>query len=154
LALRGGATFAWQADYGQFYLVDLENTAFLAPVEITAEMEKRCLHTPAVGIVIYTQDSLQQHVRISIHDTEPNHVATEPMSGNPWTRVETTEATFPSRRFTVSSPSTSYLLPSGPFFLLDVTDFMVRVSWMEFQGNRDDSVPVEPDVIELTLWPA
>jgi hypothetical protein len=154
LTLHGSATFAWQADYGQFYLIDPEDAAFLAPVEITAAMEKRSLYAPAAGLVIYTQDSLQQHIRITVHDTEPDHPPTEPMSGNPWTRVETTQATFPSRRFTVSSPSTPFLLPGGPFFLLEVAASMVRVSWMEFQGSRDDSVPVEPDVIELTFWPA
>ena len=154
MALRGWATFAWQVDYGQFYLIDPEDTAFLAPVEITADMEKRCLHAPTAGLVIYTQDCLQQHIRITIHDIEPDHSPTEPTSGRPWTRVETIEAIFPSRRFTVSSPSTPYPLPGGPFFLLDADVSKVRVSWMEFQGSRDDSVPVEPDVIELAFWPA
>ena len=29
----------------------------------------------------------------------------------------------------------------------------IRIAWMEFQDGRDDSVPVEPDVIEITIWP-
>ena len=40
---KGWATLAWQSDYGQFYLVDREDEAFEAPVEITAEMEARSL---------------------------------------------------------------------------------------------------------------
>jgi len=40
---KGWATFAWQSDYGQFHLVDRENEAFVAPVEITPEMEARSL---------------------------------------------------------------------------------------------------------------
>ena len=46
---KGWTTLAWQSDYGQFYLVDREDEAFEAPVEITAEMEARCLHRHAFG---------------------------------------------------------------------------------------------------------
>ncbi|MGU3538010.1 hypothetical protein [Methylobacterium sp. A54F] len=153
MTLRGWATFAWQADYGQFYLVDGEDAAFPAPTEITGEMEARRLHVPATGLVVYTQDCLQQHVRIAIHDAEPDRRDTEPMSGKPWSQVETAVARFPSRRFLLSSPSMPDPLPCGPFFLLDEGTVGVRVSWMEFQGSRDDSVPVEPDVIDIELWP-
>jgi hypothetical protein len=153
MALRGWATFAWQADYGQFYLVDCEDADFLPPTEITGEMEARRLHAPATGLVVYTEGCLQQHVRIAIHDAEPDRPDTEPMSGKPWTQVETAAARFPARRFALSSPSMPDPLPCGPFFRLDTEAVNVRVSWMEFQGSRDDSVPVEPDVIDIALWP-
>jgi len=152
LALRGWATFAWQADYGQFYLMDCDDSAFRPPVEITAEIEMRSLFVPAAGLVIYTHDCLQQHIRISIHDSEPDHSPVEPMRGKPWTRVETVKTRFPSQKFTISSPSTPYPLPGGPVFLLDAASVTTRISWMEFQDSRDDSVPVEPDVIEITFW--
>ena len=45
-------------------------------------------------------------------------------------------------------------LPAGPLFLLDTESVAARISWMEFQGSRDDSQPVEPDVIAITLWPS
>ena len=154
LSPRGWATFAWQSDYGQFYLVDHETPDFAAPIEITPDMEQRSLFVPPTGLVIYTEGSLQQHIRIAIYDTEPDHSPTEDMSGNPWTRIETVTASFPSRKFTLSSPSAPDPLPSGPFFLLDTADVVARISWMEFQESRDDSVPVEPDVIAITLWPA
>ena len=94
LSPRGWATFAWQSDYGQFYLVD-----------------------PAAGF------------------------------------AETTEALFPSRRFSISSPSMPHPLPAGPAFLLEAGSMAVRIGWMKFQGSRDDNVPVEPDVIAIALWP-
>lgn len=152
MTLHGWATFAWQADYGQFYLIDGEDADFLAPTEITAEMEQRRLHVLATGLV-YTMDCLQQHVRISIYDAEPDHTPVEPMSGKPWTQIETIEAKFPSRRFAISSPSTPTPLPNGPFFLLDTETSIVRVSWVESQGSRDDSVPVDPDIIDIAFWP-
>ncbi|TWT14928.1 hypothetical protein [Reyranella sp. CPCC 100927] len=152
MAIRGWAKFAWQADYGQFYLIDGDDPAFQAPTEITAEMERRSLAVPAAGLVIYTHDCLQQHIRIAIHDSEPDHAPVEAMSGKPWTRVETAQACFPSRRFTISSPSAPHPLPGGPVFFLDAATVTARISWMEFQGSRDDSVPVEPDVIEIALW--
>jgi hypothetical protein len=153
MTLRGWATFAWQADYGQFYLIDAGDADFLAPTEITAEMERRRLQALPRGLVVYTEGCLQQHIRIAIHDAEPAHPPEEPMSGAPWTQVETSEARFPSRRFAISSPSMPDPLPGGPFFFLDAETYRVRVSWKEFQGSRDDSLPVEPDVIELTFWP-
>jgi len=154
MALRGWATFAWQSDYGQFYLVDREDAAFLPPQEITAEMQARSLFVPEKGIVVYTNDCLQQHIRIAIHDREPDHSPTETMSGKSWTRVETVKARFPSRSFAISSPSLPDPWPSGPIFLLDAEETSARISWMEFEGSRDDSVPVEPDVIDITLWPS
>ena len=153
MTLRGWATFAWQADYGQFYLVDDAGESFDAPVRITPEMEARRVHAPATGLVVYTQDCLQQQIRVAIHAAEPTPEATEPMSGKPWTQVETIAARFPARRFTLSSPSTPSPLPAGPVFLLDTPTVRARVSWLEFEGSRDDSVPVEPDVIDIVLWP-
>jgi hypothetical protein len=153
LALRGWATFAWQADYGQFYLIDREDPAFVPPTEFTPEMERRSLFVPATGIVIYTNDCLQQHIRIAIHDSEPDHLPAERMSGKPWTRIETANASFPSQMFTISSPSMPDPLPNGPVFFLDTADVTLRISWMEFQGSRDDSVPCDPDVIEIAFWP-
>ena len=153
MELLGSATFAWQADYGQFYLIDCKDEAFLAPTQITTEMEARRVVAPIAGLVIYTNDCLQQHISISIHAAEPDHPLTEPMWGKPWTQIETIRARFPSRRFTVSSPSMPYPLPSGPQFLLDTDSVIARVSWMEFYGSRDDSMAVDPDVIAITLWP-
>jgi len=149
---RGWANFAWQSDYGQFYLVDRADETFEAPIEITAEMEARSLHVMTAGIVVYTQSCLQQHIRLAIYDAQPDHPATEPMSGNPWTRVETAEVRFPSKSFSISSPSMPDPLPNGPIFLVDAVTCTVRISWMEFQGSRDDSVPVEPDIIDIAIW--
>ncbi|TNM61559.1 hypothetical protein [Aliirhizobium smilacinae] len=56
---KGWATFAWQSDYGQFYLVDREDQAFEAPTEITPEMEEHSLFVMTSGITVYTQSCLQ-----------------------------------------------------------------------------------------------
>ena len=154
LSPRGWATLAWQADYGQFYLIDREDSSFLPPAEITPEMEARSLFAPNSGLVVYTGGCLQQHIRIAIYDSEPQHSAVERMSDRPWTRVETVEARFPSQKFSISSPSFPDPLPNGPIFCVDAETVTARISWMEFQGSRDDSVPVEPDVIEITIWPS
>ncbi|WP_379063255.1 hypothetical protein ACFJIU_21265 [Mesorhizobium sp. UC74_2] len=154
MALLGWATLAWQADYGQFYLVDREDTSFLPPEIITPEMEARRFFVPEGGLVVYTEGSLHQHIRIHIHDAVPDAGALEPMSGKPWTQVETVTTRFPSRSFSISSPSMPDPLPCGPAFFLDGSTVSVRISWKEFQGSRDESVPVEPDVIEIALWPA
>ncbi|TNM61560.1 hypothetical protein [Aliirhizobium smilacinae] len=71
------------------------------------------------------------------------------MSDKPWTHVENVEVRFPSKSFSMPDP-----LPNGPLFLVDSVDCAVRISWMEFQGSRDDSVPIEPDVIDIAIWPA
>ena len=154
MALLGRANFAWQSDYGQFYVIDTEDAGFRAPETITPEMEGRGLHVPQSGLVIYTQDCLQQHIRIAIHASQPVPSDKEPMSGRAWTRVETVRARFPYRTFTLTSPSAPDVLPCGPFFALPASEVMVRISWMEFEGSRDDSLPVEPDVIQLEFWPA
>ena len=153
LSPRGWATFAWQSDYGQLYLVDRNDLSFRAPEIITDEMMQRGLCALPKGLVIYTNDCLQQHIRIRIFAAEPDYLPADQMSGNPWTNVETIEACFPSRTFLNSSPSIPDPLPAGPVFLLETEKVIARISWMEFQGSRDDSVPVEPDVIEITFWP-
>ena len=152
-APRGWASFAWQSDYGQFYLVDCENDGFRPPQAFTDEMEEDSLFVPPAGLVVYTAGCLQQQVRIAIHAAEPAMEDTEWMSGKPWTRTRTADVSFPSRRFVLTSPSKPDPLPAGPFFLLDGEDVRVRIRWMEFDGERDDSVPVEPDVIDIALWP-
>jgi hypothetical protein len=150
---KGWATFAWQSDYGQFYLVDREDRAFEPPAEITPETEGRSLCVMPHGLVIYTQSCLQQHIRIAIYDSEPEHPVTEPMSGNLWTRIEQTQASFPSKSFGISSPSLPNPLPCGPIFLVDSADCMIQINWMEFQNGRNDSVPVDPDIIDIAIWP-
>ncbi|CDZ67957.1 hypothetical protein NFO65_26305 [Neorhizobium galegae] len=150
---KGWATFAWQSDYGQFYLVDREDEAFEPPTEITPEMEARCLFVMPSGITVYTQSCLQQHIRIAIYDREPAHPVTEPISDKPWTHAETVEVRFPSKSFAISSPSMPDPLPNGPIFLVDSALCSLRINWMEFEGARDDSVPIEPDVIDIAIWP-
>lgn len=152
MTVLGWAAFAWQSDYGQFYLIDREDAAFLPPQKITPEMERRSLHVPPTGIIIYTNGCLQQRISISIHAAEPDPSPVEPMSGKAWTRIEAVEARFPSKTFSIAGPSFPNPLPNGPLFFLDRTNVTARISWMEFQGSRDDSVPVEPDVIAVELW--
>lgn len=152
--IRGWATFAWQADYGQFYLIDGDGADFHAPEEITTAMVEDSLAVLPSGLVVYTAGCLQQHIRIAIYAARPEQdPAQEPMWGKPWTHQRTVTAHFPSRRFTISSPSTPTPRPCGPLFLLDSPVVTIRISWMEFQDTRDDSVPVEPDVIDLAIWP-
>lgn len=135
-------------------MIDPAASTFEAPIEITPELEQRRFFAAPGGLVVNTAGCLQQHIRIGIYDTAPNRSKVEEMSGNPWTQSETAGAHFPSRKFTLSSPSMPYPLPAGPLFLLDAERVSIRIQWMEFQGSRDDSVPIEPDVIELTLWPS
>jgi hypothetical protein len=153
LSPRGWAMLAWQSDYSQFYLIDRGDETFEAPVEITDEIEKQSYVAKPAGVVIYTQDSLNQHIHIAIYDTEPEQSPTEPISGRPWTRTETADVKFPSKSFGVSSPSMPDPLPNGPFFLVDSTDCTLRIDWMEDQGIRDFSGPTDPDIIHLTLRP-
>ncbi len=83
LSPRGWATFAWQSDYGQFYLIDPEDSTFTPPIEISPEMERQSLFVMPTGLVVYTGGCLQQHIRILIYDTEPDHSSVEQMSGKP-----------------------------------------------------------------------
>lgn len=153
LSPRGWATLAWQSDYSQFYLIDREDEAFEAPVDITEEMLTRSFAVTSAGIVIYTQDSLNQHIHLAIYDAEPEHPSTEPMSEKPWTRAETAKVRFPSKSFAISSPSTPDPLPNGPIFLVDSVKCAMRISWMESTDVRDFSEPTDPDVIHIAIWP-
>ncbi len=154
----GGATLAWQSDYGQFYLADAAAGDHLqAPTDITPEITARSWCIFPQGLAVYTNDCLQQHLRLTIHDSAPPPLPVEPFSGKPWTRIETVQMTFPSKRITLSSPSSrsggSTGDLGGPFFHLASAACHVRICWMEFPGSRDDSVPIEPDVIDMALWP-
>ena len=97
--IRGWATFAWQADYGQFYLIDGDGADFHAPEEITTAMVEDSLAVLPSGLVVYTAGCLQQHIRIAIYAARPEQdPAQEPMWGKPWTHQRTVTAHFPSRR--------------------------------------------------------
>lgn len=154
MATLGSARLAWQSDYGQFYLVDLGDADFTPPITITPEMERSRFKTTPAGLVVYTADCLQQHLEIRVHDAPPESSDVESMSQRPWTQVQTTLAHFPSRTFTISSPCSPDPQPFGPLFLTPTEAVHVRISWVEFEGTRVDSVPIEPDVIQLDLWPA
>jgi len=154
MAILGSARLAWQSDYGQFYLVDLRDTAFTPPMAITPVMERQRFQATPAGLVVYTADCLQQHVEIRVHDAEPMFSEVELMSDRPWTQVETTPAHFPCRTFSISSPCAPDPQPFGPLFLTPSEHVQVRIAWVEFDGARDDSVPVEPDVIQIDIWPA
>jgi hypothetical protein len=45
-------------------------------------------------------------------------------------------------------------LPYGPIFLVSSADCVIQINWMESQGGRDDSVPFDPDIIDIAIWPA
>lgn len=145
---RGWATFAWQSDYGQFYLVDHEDSTFTAPIEITPEMERRSFFQYTDRTCHLYPELSATAPALSIYDTEPDHSPVEEMNGKPWTRIETAGARFPLRKFTISSPSMPAPLPAGPVFLLEAERMAARISWTEFQGSRDDSGPVDPDIID------
>ncbi len=154
MSYRGGATFAWQSDYLQFYLVDGDDPRFEAPVDVTPEMSARRWHRAATGLSVYSNDSLKQLIEIRIFGAERAPDLTEWRSGKPWTQTEVASAKFPSRRLTLSSPSKAGTESYGPSFRVDAVAMAVRIQWMEFQGSRDDSKLVDPDVIQIDLWPA
>ncbi len=147
----GGADLSWQGDYGQFYLIDQGDTAFLPPVDPALMGPQRLVVQPA-GLVVYTGGCLQQIIRIAIYDTEPDHEPGEWRSDRPWDKVQTVDLRFPSQAFTISSPSHPSPQPYGPLFLLGAEQVKARVAWMEFPDGRDDSVPIEPDVFSITIW--
>lgn len=155
MSYRGGAALSWQSDYGQFYLVDGDDTCFVAPVEIPPEVSsRRWQRQSSSGLVVYTGDCLQQVIEVRIFGAPREADAIEWRSGNPWSQTELASATFPSSSFAVSSPSTSGTEHYGPIFRVDACEMRVRIQWMEFPGVRDDSKPILPDVIRLDLWPA
>ena len=93
MTAQGWANFAWQSDFGQFYLIDCEeHDTFQAPAE--PEIVSKNCHAPARGLVVYTNGCLQQVLRIRIYDREPEPRAFEEMSGKPWTSVETARVRY------------------------------------------------------------
>ena len=154
MSYRGGATFSWQSDYAQFYLVDIADNQFETPVDITPEMLSRRYHQMKTGLVIYTNDCLQQLIEVRIFDVMPKADSAEWRSGRTWTQVETVDVTLPSKMFTLNSPSISSLGGYGPNFRVDAATMVARIQWMELDGSRDDTKLVEPDVIQIDLWPA
>jgi hypothetical protein len=153
MSYRGGATFAWQSDYAQFYLVDVVDNQFEAPTDVTPDITTQRCHPMTAGLVILTNDCLQQLIEVRIFGDEPSADTAEWRSGRAWTQVETVVVTFPSKQFTLDSPSKGSPGRYGPNFRVDATTMSVRVQWMEFQDSRDDTKLTEPDVIRLDLWP-
>lgn len=153
MSYRGGATLSWQSDYAQFYIVDIGNNQFEAPVDLTPEILSRRHHRMKTGLVIYTNDCLQQLIEIRIFGAMPKADSVEWRSGRTWTQLETVDVKLPSKTFTLNSPSTNSPGEYGPNFRVDAETMTVRIQWMEFDGSRDDSELVEPDVIRLDLWP-
>lgn len=154
MTYRGGAALSWQSDYSQFYLVDSADPRFEAPVDITADMQKRRWQVLSTGLVVYTRDWLQQIIEIRIFDAPSVADPTEWRSGRPWTQTETAKASFPSRLFAVSSPSKAGTEHYGPIFRIDADKVAVRIQWMEQTERHDDGMPGLADVIRLDLWPA
>ena len=153
MTYRGGAALAWQADYAQFYLVDGDDAGFRAPEDITPLMMTSRWHALPSGLVVYTNDCLQQVIDIGIFSAEPPVESQEWRSQRPWTQIELAQAAFPSCRFAVSSPSKAGTESYGPVFRLDSPNVAIRIMWMEHEGDRYDTAGVQPDVIRLELWP-
>jgi hypothetical protein len=154
MSYRGGASLSWQSDYAQFYLVDDATSDFAAPTDITTGMMERRWHPMSAGLVVYTNDCLQQLIEVRIFGAMPAPDPTEWRSGQPWTQIETAAVVVPSKQFTLSSPSKGGPGNYGPIFRVDAATMVIRIHWMEFQGSRYDDKLVEPDVIRLDLWPA
>lgn len=155
MSYRGGSALSWQSDYGQFYLLDLDAAAaFTAPVDISDEMMRKRWHQTPGGLVVYTNDCLQQVIEVRVFGEPREADPLEWRSGQAWTQSELTSMTFPSRLFVVSSPSRAGTEAYGPIFRVDTAANRIRIQWMESDANRDDGVPVQPDVIRLELWPA
>ena len=154
MTYRGGAALSWQADYGQFYLVDSADPRFEAPVEITDEMQKRRWQRLSTGLVVYTRDWLQQVIEVRLFAAPQAADPTEWRSNRAWTQVEVTRAAFPSRLFAISSPSKAGTEHYGPIFRTDASEMAVRIQWMEQTERHDEGVAGPADVIRLDLWPA
>lgn len=155
MTYRGGAAFAWQSDYSQFYIFDADRTDIEVPTDITPDMMAARWHRLASGLVVLTDDCLVQVVEIRIFGAEPAADPVEWRSGLAWTRTEHAGATLPSIRFTISSPSKMGTEAYGPTFRVDAPEVAVRIQWLEHGGSRDDGAPgAAPDVIRLDIWPA
>lgn len=153
MSYRGGAALSWQSDYGQFYLVDSNDPRFEAPIDIgSASLERRWQRLSS-GLVVYTRDWLLQVIDIRIFGEGQPADAREWRSERGWTKAETTAAAFPSRLFSVSSPSRAGTEHYGPLFRVDAVEMTIRIQWME-QTDRVNEREWPPDVIRLDLWPA
>ncbi len=150
----GGATVSWQSDYAQFYIVDADDMTFEAPVEITDQMMRQRWHRLPSGLVVYTNDCLQQLIEVRVFSAASPLDPNEWRSGRAWTQTETTEIALPSRRFALSSPSRARPGIAGPYFGVEAARMTVRILWMELIDPYDDSPARGPDVIRLDLWPA
>jgi hypothetical protein len=155
MSYRGGETLRWKSDFAQFYLVDDAIPDFDAPVDITHEMIFCGWHPMPGGLAIYTNDCLHQLIEIRIFSAPAAQDEIEWRSGRTWTKVTTTSVLLPSKQFVLSSPSRGGPAGNyGPIFRVDAAAMVIRIHWMEFQGSRDDTKLVEPDVIRLDFWPA
>ncbi len=154
MAYRGGATFAWQSDYAQFYLVDADHEAFVAPIDITAEMMAQSFAVCPNGLVIYTEDCLRQLIEVRLFDAEAKAEPGDWRSDRSWTRIATITVTFPSRRFTVSSPSRAGTEACGPWFEAGASKLKARLQWMELGSDNYEAARPHDDVIRIDLWPA
>jgi hypothetical protein len=150
----GWTTFAWQNDYNQFYLIDCEDKAWLPPTEVTPEIAEQGFTVTQPGFVVYTEGGLDQHIRIAVYPSEPEHGEEDWLTEKPWTGTATVEAHFPSKRFTISSPSHPDPLPAGPFFLLETEWVHVRIARMEHGATGEEGTILQPDIYELTFWPS
>jgi hypothetical protein len=152
--LLGGASLAWQSDYGQFYLVDAEDQNWDAQVDITDDIMVRRWSRMSTGLIVYTNDCLEQVLDIELYDGEPHWDVVERRSRRAWTQVEIALASFPSRRLAVTSPSRGSVSPGGPFFFLSSPTVVVGIGWLDFAARGDDSGVSLPEVIRIELWPA
>lgn len=153
MAYIGGATFAWQSDYSQFYLIDGDHAAFVAPCDVTPEMEARGWAITPGGLVVYTQDCLKQLIEIRLFDGPSDAETAEWRSERAWTKTETTHVVLPAGRFTISSPSRAGTEASGPWFMTGAPSLVARLQWMELPGEHYDEDRRVYDVIRIDLWP-
>lgn len=153
MAYIGGAVLAWQSDYSQFYLIDGDDAAFVAPDQLTPEIAARGWSIAPGGLAVYTQDCLKQLIEIRLFDAPSAADATEWRSQRAWTKTETAPVVFPAGRFTVSSPSRAGTEASGPWFMTGATSLVARLQWMELPGEHYDEDRRVYDVIRIDLWP-
>jgi hypothetical protein len=136
LMYLGGATFAWVSDYAQIYLVDVSAPVIPGLGELGPEIFAARYYLAPAGMVVYTADCLRQEVHIAIHDRRPEASTGEPLSAKPWTQVLETQVTFPSRHFTIGSPSRTGGERWGPTFTVPSESLKARISWRELDDDR------------------
>jgi hypothetical protein len=149
----GGAEFAWVSDYAQIYFVDAADPRIAGIEDVPAADMERGFHLAPQALVVYTADCLRQHVRVALHDSAPQVSPREIMSEDVWTKVFEVAVTFPSGRFTISSPSKSGGEDYGPVFKAPAKVLRARLSWLEYEADRYDAFRPKPDVIQIELWP-